>query len=296
MRVAAENIEASVIPMSAMGPEKEIMIMSDYKTTCVVSTPTNVLHMSELIPEMGIKKKDLNLKRCILVSESLSPEERERIENGLEIDVTTAYGIPEAMGPGIAYECEEGRLHIAEDNFIVEVIDPNNEKILGPGSEGELVVSTITTKAYPLIRFRTGDISRISSGETCPCGRNLSTIEMPMKRSDDVLSVRGVKVYPSQIEKIINDNLDETPPFAIIHHKVRELDEIDIYIVGVESLFSDEVKILERIKSSIKDDLWEILGIRAMVKLVENVTMEEIKKKNSNKDVIYFDKKRSRKK
>lgn len=290
MRVAAENIEASVIPMSAMSPEKEVMIMSDYKTTCVVSTPSNILHMIELLPEIGIKQKDLNLKRCILVAESLSAEEREKIEKSLKIEVSTAYGIPEAMGPGIAYECEEGRLHIAEDQFIVEVIDPKTEKALGPGSEGELVVSTITTKAYPLIRFRTGDISRLLTGEACPCGRNLSTIEMPMKRTDDVLSVRGVKVYPSQIEKIINDNLDETPPFAIIHHKVKELDEIDIYIVGVESLFSDEVKVLERMVSSIKDDLWEILGIRAMVRLVEKITMEEIKKRN--KDVIYFDKKR----
>ncbi|MEJ2068140.1 MAG: AMP-binding protein, partial [Deltaproteobacteria bacterium] len=209
MRVAAENIEASVIPMSAMGPEKEIMIMADYKTTCVVSTPTNILHMSELLPEMGIKKKDLALKRCILVAESLSSEDRGRIEKGLGIEVSTAYGIPEAMGPGIAYECKEGRLHIAEDNFIVEVIDPKTGDVLDPGNEGELVVSTITTKAYPLIRFRTGDISRVSPGEACPCGRNLSTIEMPMKRSDDLLSVRGVKVYPSQIDKIINDNLKD---------------------------------------------------------------------------------------
>ncbi len=288
MRVAAENIEASVIPMSALSNEKEVMIMSDYKTTCLVSTPTSVLHLIQLLPEIGIKPKDLELKKGILVSESLSGEDRETIEKKLKIKVSTGYGIPEAMGPGIAYECEEGRLHIAEDHFIVEVIDPKTEEVLGRGEEGELVVSTITTKAYPLIRFRTGDISTISTDNRCPCGRNLLSIEMPMKRTDDLLSVRGVKVYPSQIKKIIDDNLDETPPFAIVHHKVKELDEIDIFIVGVESLFSDEVRILEAMVSSIKDDFWEILGIRAAVRLVEHITMEEIRKRN--KDVIFFDK------
>jgi phenylacetate-CoA ligase len=289
MRVAAENIEASVIPMSAMSHEKEVMIMSDYKTTCIVSTPSSLLHLIKLLPETEIKPKDLALKKGILVSEPLTKADRETIEKKLKIKVSTAYGIPESMGPGIAYECEEGRLHIAEDHFIVEVIDPKTEEVLGRGEEGELVVSTITTKAYPLIRFRTGDISTILPEDTCPCGRNLLSIEIPTKRTDDVLSVRGVKVYPSQIEKIITDKLKETPPFAIVHHKVKELDEIDIFIVGVESLFSDEVKILEAMISSIKDDLLEILGIRATVRLVEHITMEEIRK--SNKDVIFFDNK-----
>ena len=286
MRVAAENIEASVIPMSTLSPEKEVMIMSDYRTTCLVSTPSSLLHLIELLPEIGIKPKDLTLKRGIVVAEFLSEQDREKIKKMLKIDVSMAYGIPETMGPGIAYECENGKLHIAEDKFIVEVIDPKTEKALGLGEEGELVVSTITTKAYPLIRFKTGDISRIMSGDACKCGRNLLTIEMPHKRTDDLLSIRGVKVYPSQISKIITDNLKETPPCAIIHHKVKELDEIEILIEGVQSLFSDEVRILEGVVSTIKDDLWEILGIRVMVKLVEHDTIDEAKK--SSNCVAYF--------
>ena len=286
MRVAAENIEASVIPMSTLSPEKEVMIMSDYKTTCLVSTPSSLLHLIELLPDIDIKPKDLELKRGILIAEFLSDQDREKIKEMLKIEVSTAYGIPETMGPGIAYECKSGKLHIAEDNFIVEIIDPKTEKVLGLEEEGELVISTITTKAYPLIRFKTGDISKIMSGDGCPCGRNLLTIEMPQKRTDDALSIRGVKVYPSQIRKIITDNLKETPPCAIIHRKVKELDEIDILIKGVQSLFSDEVKILEGVVSTIKDDLWEILGIRAMVKLVEHDTIKDAKK--SDKCVAYF--------
>jgi phenylacetate-CoA ligase len=285
MKTAAENIEASVIPMSALNPEKQIMIMSDYKTSCLVSTPSYALHLAMLISEMGIAPKKLSLKRGILISETLSEDARKKIESGLKIKVSTAYGIPEAIGPGIAYECPKGKLHIAEDHFIVEVIDPKTGEVKTPGEKGELILTTITTKAFPLIRFRTGDISSIVTGKKCACGRTLPTMEMPDERTDYMLSIRGVKVYPSQIERIITDILGETPPYVITIYKVRELDEVDILIEEVESLFSDEIKVLEEIISRIKGDLLEVLGIRANVKLVEHFTMEELKK--GGKKVIY---------
>lgn len=285
MKAAAENIEASVIPMSALNPEKEIMIMSDYKTSCLVSTPSHALHLALQLSEMGIDPEKISIKRGILISESLNEDDRKKIESVLKIKVSTAYGIPEAIGPGIAYECSNGKLHIAEDHFIVEVVDPESGEPKDPGEKGELVLTTITTKAFPLLRFRTGDISRIITDKKCKCTRTLSTLEIPNERTDDMLSIRGVKVYPTQIERIITDILGVIPPYVIILRKARELDEVDILIEEVESLFSDEIKVLEEIISRIEGDLWEVLGIRANVKLVEHFTMEELKK--GGKKVIY---------
>lgn len=280
MAAAAENIEASVIPMSFLNPEKEIMIMTDYKTTCLVSTPSHALHLSGLLSELGMDPEKLSLETAILVSEPMSPETRSRIADGLGVRVSSGYGIPEVMGPGIAYECMEGKLHIAEDHFIAEIVDPRTGQAVAEGQPGELVITTITTKAYPLIRFRTGDITRFIRDEACPCGRTLRAIEPPTDRADDALSIRGVKIYPSQIERIIGAALGEVVPYVITVHKVRDLDELDILVEEVESLFSDKIKVLERMIAKIKDDLWEILGIRANVKLVEHVTMREAKSDN----------------
>jgi phenylacetate-CoA ligase len=281
MAAAAEHIEASVIPMSALNPEKEIMIMADYKTTCLVSTPSYALHLIGILREMGIGPEKLALKRGILVGEPVYPETRKRIEEGLGIRVSTGYGIPEVMGPGIAYECPEGRLHAAEDHFIFEVVDPETGKTLPEGEAGELVVTTITTKAYPLIRFRTGDVTRIVRDGECGCTRTHAVIEPPVDRTDNALSIRGVKIFPSQIELIIKNALKEIPPYVIVLHKHNELDELDIFIEEVESLFSDEIKVLEKMIAAIRDDLWEILGIRANIKLVEHITMQEIGKEHS---------------
>jgi phenylacetate-CoA ligase len=287
MKTAAENIEASVIPMSAINPEKELMIMSDYRTSCLVSTPSHALHLMLLLSELGIKRKSLALKRGILVSETLTGEKRERIEKGLGIHVSTAYGIPEAIGPGIAYECAQGKLHITEDHFIVEAVDPKTGESVGYGEAGELVISTITTKAFPLLRFRTGDISKITPGGKCGCGRTFATMEIPEVRTDDMLSIRGVKVSPKQIENIISIVLGKTPNYIIIPYKVRELDEVDILIEEDEFLFSDEIKVLEGIISRIETELWEVLGIRANVKLVEHFSIEKIKK---GKEEVFINK------
>jgi phenylacetate-CoA ligase len=281
MAAAAENIEASVIPMNFLNPEKEIMIMADYKTTCLVSTPSHALHLAGLLHEPGGDHGALSLQRAILVGEPMSSETRRRISEGLGIRVSSGYGIPEVMGPGIAYECAGGRLHVAEDHFIAEIIDPQSGHAVQEGREGELVITTITTKAYPLIRFRTGDITRFVDNDPCPCGRTFKAIEAPTRRADDALSIRGVKIYPSQIERIIGGALGEVPPYVVSLYKVRDLDELDILIEELESLFSDEVKILERMIAKIRDDLWEILGIRANIKLVEHATMEEVKSESS---------------
>ncbi len=231
--------------------------------------------------ELGMGRDKLSLKRGILVSEAIYPETRIRIEEELGIRVSSGYGIPEAMGPGIAYECSEGRLHVAEDHFIVEIVDQNTGHALPDGEEGELVITTLTTKANPLIRFRTGDVSRIVPNDGCPCTRTMKTIEFPTKRADDGLSIRGVRIYPSQIERIITSALKETPPYMISVYKVNELDELDILIEEVESLFSDEIKILEKMIATIRQDLSEILGIKANIRLVEHVTMDAIKREGA---------------
>jgi len=287
MRTAAENIEASVIPMSYLNPTKELMIISDYRTSCLVSTPSHALHLTWLAEEQGMSVENLNISRAILVSEPLIDEERARIESGLGVHVSTAYGIPEAMGPGIAYECGEGRLHVAEDHFIVEAVHPDTGEPVPDGEEGELVITTITTKAFPLIRFRTGDISRIVPNVGCKCGRTLSVMDAPMKRSDDMLTFRGVKVYPNQIGSVISDVLGETPPFIIELYKIKELDHMDIHVEEGEALFSDTIKRLENIISRIQGDLLELLGIRANIKLVERSTMQELLERG--KKVIYRD-------
>ena len=278
MKAAAENIESSVIPMSALNPEKELMIMSDYKTSCLVSTPSRALHLLRLMSELGMDPKKLSLKRGIFVSEPLTEEIREIIERGFGITARTAYGFPESMGPAVAYECLQKKLHVAEDHFHVEIVDPETGEVLKSGEEGELVVTMLSMKAFPLIRFRTGDISRIVSREPCACGRTLETIEMPVRRTDGMLSIQGVKVYPLQIEKIIKDVIGEKPPFIILLYKVRELDKMDILIEEVESLFSDEIKVLEGMIVKIQEDVFEILGIRTHVKLVEHFTMEALLK------------------
>jgi len=287
MRTAAEHIEASVIPMSYLNPAKELMIMSDYRTSCLVTTPSHALHLSWLAKEKGIQVENLNISRAILVSEPLTDADRSRVESGLGVHVSTAYGIPEGMGPGIAYECGEGRLHISEDHFIVEAVHPETGNPVAPGDEGELVVTTITTKAFPLIRFRTGDISRIIPDAGCPCGRTFSVMDVPMERSDDMLTFRGVKVYPDQIKSVLADVLGEAPPFVIEMYKVKELDHMDIHVEEGEALFSDTIKRLENIITRIQGDLLELLGIRANIKLVERSTMQELLE--GGKQVIYRD-------
>ena len=281
MAAAAEHIESSVIPMSALSPEKEIMIMADYKTTCLVSTPSHALHLVGVLKGMGIDPGTLSLERGVLVSEPIYPAVRRRIEEGLGIKAWSGYGIPEAMGPGIAYECPEGRLHVAEDHFIVEIVDPDTGQNVPEGEAGELVVTTITTKAYPLIRFRTGDVTRIVVPQECGCTRTHTVIEAPVERTDNALSIRGVKIFPSQIELIISHALKEVPPYVIIVNKNKEIDELDILIEEVESLFSDEIKVLERIISGIRNDLSDILGVNANIKLVEHITMKKIRKEGS---------------
>lgn len=287
MRTAAEHIESSVIPMSYLNPAKELMIMSDYRTSCLVTTPSHALHLAWQTREQGMSVEKLNISRAILVSEPLTDIDRERIESGLGVRVSTAYGIPEGMGPGIAYECGEGNLHIAEDHFIVETVHPESGEPVPAGEEGELVVTTITTKAFPLIRFRTGDISRIVPDGECACGRTLSVMDAPMKRSDDMLTFRGVKVYPNQIGSVISDILGETPPFVVELYKIKELDHMDIHVEEGDALFSDTIKRLENIISRIQSDLLELLGIRANIKLVERSTMQELLERG--KKVIYRD-------
>ena len=203
LHYGAEVIGASVIPMSTGNTEKQIMIMQDYKTTVLVSTPSYALELASRISQAGIDPKSLSLKFGLFGGEPWSEKMRREIEGGLCLSATDNYGLSEVIGPGVAGECQcKNGMHIYEDAFIPEIIDPQSGALLPPGSEGELVLTTLTKEAFPMIRYRTGDITSLDYSP-CACGRTLVRMQRIVRRSDDMLIIRGVNVYPSQIEEAI---------------------------------------------------------------------------------------------
>ena len=199
----AEKIGASVIPASGEEVLKQIRIMKDYRSSALIATPGYALHIASVLKESGIDPRELNLSAGLFGAEPWSEKLRSEIESGLNIQAFDNYGLSEVIGPGIAYECDRRcGLHVSEDHFIVEIIDPETLEPLPDGERGELVFTTLTKQAFPLIRYRTGDISRIIRGE-CECGRTFRRIERVSGRIDDMMIIGGNNVFPSQIESIL---------------------------------------------------------------------------------------------
>ena len=280
----AEKLGASVIPMSGGNTKRQIMILQDFGPTAICCTPSYALNLAEQGKAMGIDMRSLKLRVGVFGAEPWSDKMRQEIENVLGITALNIYGLSEIMGPGVAMECIEGRngMHIFEDHFLVETIHPETGEALPPGESGELVFTTITKEAFPLIRFRTRDISRLFT-EPCRCGRTLHRMDRVTGRSDDMLIIRGVNVFPSQIEAILLAIEGVEPQYQLIVDRAGNLDTLEIQVEVGEQIFAnaDEVKVLQNMERRIVKDIKDYLGVTAKVKLVEPKTIQRLEGKSS---------------
>lgn len=270
----AEKIGASVIPTSGGNTKRQVLLMKDFGTTILTCTPSYALYMYEVMQEMGIEPSDLKLKAGIFGAEPWSENMRKEIENKLEIDAYDIYGLSEIIGPGVAIECRcKSGLHIAEDHFIPEIIDPETGQILEDGAQGELVITAITKEAMPLIRYRTRDLT-ILNRTRCECGRTHARIQKVLGRSDDMVIIRGVNVFPSTVESVLLDIPGVEPYYLLIVDRKNNLDELEVQVEVSESIFSDEIKKLEELGNLITKELEGNLGVGVKVRLVEPKALE----------------------
>ena len=264
----AELIGASVIPMSTGNTSKQVMIMQDYKTTALVSTPSYALLLGRYMEKQGMSPKSLSLKRGLFGGEPWSEAMRKEIEESLCISATDNYGVSEVMGPGVAAECDgKNGLHLYEDHFIPEIIDPQTLKPLPAGAEGELVLTTLSREAFPLVRYRTRDITTLDYAP-CACGRTLVRMKKVLGRSDDILIMKGIKIFPSQVEAILMEVEGVEPRYQLLADRVEGADSLELRVEVNEEVFSDEIKYLQNISLQIEKKLREIIGISAKIKLV----------------------------
>jgi phenylacetate-CoA ligase len=272
----AERLGASVIPMSGGNTKRQIMLLQDFGPTAICCTPSYALHLAEQGQSMGVDMGSLNLRVGIFGAEPWTEKMRQIIEDSLNLTALNLYGLSEVMGPGVSMECIEERrgMHVFEDHFIVETIDPRTGKVLPKGEPGELVFTTITKEAFPLIRYRSRDISSLIA-EPCRCGRSHIRMDRVTGRSDDMLIIRGVNVFPSQIEAVLVDIRGVEPHYQLIVDREDSLDTLEVQVEVSETVFSDSgtVKVLQNIERRIVRDMKDYLGISVRVKLVEPKTL-----------------------
>lgn len=279
LHYGAERIGASVIPMSSGNTARQVKIMQDFKTTALICTPSYALLIADTIKDMGINVNSLSLKYGLFGAEPWSEGMRQEIQERLKIIATDNYGLSEVMGPGVAGEClERDGLHLNEDHFLVEVINPDTLEPVPAGDVGELVITTLTKKAFPVIRFRTRDLTRILS-EPCKCGRNLIRMSRVMGRTDDMLIIKGTNVFPSQIESVLFDIEGTEPHYQIIIDRKGALDDVTVHVEVSETIFFDEMKKQSELIDLIKRRLSSELGISVNVRLVEKKTLERFEGK-----------------
>lgn len=271
----AERIGAAVIPISGGNSKRQIMIMQDFGSTVLMCTPSYALNLADVMKEMEIEPSSLKLRVGLFGAEPWSEKIREEIEKRLNIQAIDIYGLSEVMGPGVASEClEEKRgLHIFEDFFIPEIIDPATGTVLPHGEKGELVFTTLTKEAFPVIRYRTKDITRLIT-EPCSCGRTFHRMQRITGRTDDMLIIRGVNVFPSQIEHVLMSIEGVEPHYQIVVDRDGALDIMEVQVEVSEDIFSDEVKVLERLGRRIEREIKDLLGVSCKVKLVEPRTIQ----------------------
>jgi phenylacetate-CoA ligase len=269
LHYGSELIGASVIPMGAGNTEKQIMIMQDYKTTALVSTPSYAVTLAERMEKMGVDPKSLSLKVGLFGGEPWSESMRREIESRLGISATDNYGLSEVIGPGVAGECGyKCGMHIAEDAFIAEIIDPETCQPLPPGSVGELVLTSLTKEAFPMVRYRTRDITSLDFAK-CDCGRTTVRMRKTMGRSDDMLIIKGVNVYPSQIEDVLFAVEGCQPHYQLVIDRKGALDTLEVRIEVTENIFFDEMKRQKAFLDQVARRIDSVLGVGAVVKLVE---------------------------
>jgi len=275
LQYGLEKVGATVIPISGGNSEKQLMIMKDFGTTVLVSTPTYALHLAETAIQAGIDPRtDLKVRIGLFGGEAFSEEYRREIEKRWGMLATDNYGLSEVGGPGFAGECALicGQ-HVAEDQFIVEIIDPETLQPVEPGQPGEVVITTLCREAVPVIRYRTKDISSLTY-EPCECGRTTARLSKITGRSDDMMVIRGVNVFPSQIESVLVDIDGLAPHYQIILYKKGFLDDIEIRVEISEVAFTDKYAELEAIEQKLKQQLYKTLSLNPKVKLVEPNSIE----------------------
>lgn len=269
----AQRIGATVIPISAGNTMRQLEIMQDFGTSIITCTPSYALYLAEVAENERIDKSKLKLKSGVFGAEMWTEEMREEIEKRLDLSALNIYGLTEIIGPGVAMECEEKTgLHIFEDHFYPEIIDSVTLKQLPDGEKGELVLTTLTRDGMPIIRFRTRDITALRRGK-CGCGRTQVKMDRITGRSDDMLKIRGVIVFPSQIEKALLKIPGLEPIYQIIVTRPHHLDELEVQVETSEKLFFDEVKHIEEVKKKIEDHIQNEIGLRVNVALVEPKTL-----------------------
>lgn len=270
----AEKVGASVIPISSGNTARQIKIMQDFKTTALICTPSYALMIADTIIEMGININSLSLKYGLFGAEPWSEAMRNEIQDKLKIIATDNYGLSEVMGPGVAGEClERNGLHINEDHFLVEIINPETLEPVAPGETGEMVITTLTKEAFPVIRFRTRDLTRLIPAP-CACGRKFMRMNRVMGRTDDMLIIKGVNVFPSQIEHVLFEIEGTEPHYEIIVDRKGALDDVTVKVEVSEPIFFDEMKKQNELMETIKRRLASELGIGVNVKLVEKKSIE----------------------
>lgn len=267
-------IGATVFPISTGNTKRQIELLTNFKTTIMTCTPSYALYISESLEKNGISPEDIELKTGIFGAEMWTEEMRNELEKRLGIDALNIYGLTEVMGPGVAQECmcKDG-LHISDDHFYPEIVDSNSLKVLEDGEKGELVLTTLTRTGTPVIRFRTKDITSLKKDQ-CKCGRTTVRMERITGRSDDMIKVRGVMVYPSQIEKALLKIPDLVPYYRIIVTRPKFLDEMEVQVEASKNIFSDEIRHIEQIERNISKLIHDEIGLRVNVTLVEPETIE----------------------
>jgi phenylacetate-CoA ligase len=271
----AERLGASVIPISGGNTKRQIMIMQDFGSTVLTCTPSYSLFLAEEATSEGVDFRNLKLRVGIFGAEPWSEAMRTEIEQKLNISAIDIYGLSEIMGPGVAIECIEAQngLHIWEDHFIPEIINPDTGERVAEGERGELVITTITKQGIPLIRYRTRDITSISY-EPCICGRSHARISRMSGRSDDMLIIRGVNVFPSQIEAVLVSVEGIEPHYLLLVDRQGTLDTLTVQVEVSQRLFSDEIKVLQALSRRVEKEIKDMLGVTCTVKLVEPRTIQ----------------------
>ena len=274
MHYGIERLGATVFPAGSGNTERHLTMMQDFGTTVLVSTPSYALYIAEVAEKAGIDMRALPLKLGLFGGEPSGEGMRDEIERRLGILATDNYGLSEVMGPGVSGECEhQCGLHMAEDHFLFEVVDPTSGEPCGAGEEGELIITSLTKEAFPVLRYRTHDLTVIDR-EPCRCGRTLARMHKVRTRTDDMLIIRGVNVFPSQIEDVLLKVEGVTPHYLIVVDRRGALDNLEVQIEVAEDVFSDVMKDMVAFTRAVGDRLASVIGLHAKVTLVEPGTIE----------------------
>jgi phenylacetate-CoA ligase len=269
-----EKVGCAVVPMSSGNTEKQISIMKDFCVTGLVSTPSYALHLAEVMEEQGYTKDDFKLKFGLFGAEASTEEMRAELENKMGIIATENYGMSELIGPGVAGECiYKCGMHINDDHFIVETINPETGELLADGEKGELVITPISKEAFPILRYRTRDIARILT-EKCKCGRTSKRIEKIKGRSDDMLIIKGVNVFPSQIETAIFGIDHISPNYQILVTKQGHFDALEVVVELIDGELLERYSELQALEQTIKHKIYTVTGLGVKIKLVSPKTIE----------------------